>query len=85
MVDSLRQTGRIGVVTPSGHLRTVKRQNRPKKDPQKKKGDETITPEDDSAFEDVDDDQQANLIDTEKKEGISSASQNTGRRINVRI
>ena len=85
MVDSIRRTGRIGVITPPGQLRSVERRPESHKDRQHQGGNESPANQEEATRAPTD--QQANA---EPNEGppTSASSENqstTGRRIDVRI
>jgi len=86
MVDSIHQTGRIGVVPPTGQLRKVGHRSQSGKDSREEGNTESQTTEEESRANDPDSDQEA--VDGLSEIAGSSDNQNnsqTGRRIDVRI
>jgi hypothetical protein len=85
MVDSIRQTGRIGVVVPSGPSRPVEHRRHPRKDPRDDQNHESQTTEKEERPEALD----GEPLPPDASETIISTGQSThgktGRRINVRI
>jgi hypothetical protein len=85
MVDNIRQTGRIGVVMPTGLSRPVERRRHPRKDPRGDPNRESRPREENEPLETFDgeplpaDDRESSMSPDQPKQG------QTGRRINVRI
>jgi hypothetical protein len=85
MVDNIRQTGRIGVIMPTGLTRPVERRRHPRKDPRDDPNRESRPREEDEPLEAF---EGASLPADDSESTKSSDQQNqgqTGRRINVRI
>jgi len=85
MVDNIRQTGRIGVIMPTGLTRPVERRRHPRKDPRDDPNRESRPREEDEPLETFDG---SPLPADDSESTISSDKQNqgqTGQRINVRI
>ena len=85
MVDNIRQTGRIGVVMPTGLARPVERRRHPRKDPRDDQNSESRPTEEEAQLEAFD----GEPIPADDRESTMSPDQpnqgQTGRRINVRI
>ena len=85
MVDNIRQTGRIGVIMPTGLTRPVQRRRHPHKDPRDDPNRESRPREEDEPLEAFDGEP---LPADGSETTVSSDPPNrgqTGRRINVRI
>jgi hypothetical protein len=85
MVDSIRRTGRIGVIRPSGQLRTVERRQESHKERQQESGNESPTDKEKSAASQTD--HQADSAPNESTPGTAAneGQSTTGRCIDVRI
>jgi hypothetical protein len=85
MVDNIRQTGRIGVIMPTGLTRPVERRRHPRKDPRDDPNRESRPREEDEPLEAF----EGAPIPADDSESTKSPDQQnqgqTGRRINVRI
>jgi hypothetical protein len=85
MVDSIRQTGRIGVIKPSGQLRSVERRKPSPKSRSDHGDDESQTGHEESTPEEPEDDLGTTPGDALKASSGNDDNQGTGRRIDVRI
>ena len=85
MVDNIRQTGRIGVIMPTGLTRPVERRRHPRKDPRDDPSRESRPREEDQPLEKLDG-EPLPANDSESTMSPDPPNQGqTGRRINVRI
>jgi hypothetical protein len=86
MVDSIRQSGRIGVITPPGPSRRLKQRRQPGQEP-RDSGEEESPQMDDETL--PDEDAQRQQAPASENGSISSSNKHgnirTGRHIDVRI
>lgn len=85
MVDNIRQTGRIGVIMPTGLTRPVERRRHPRKDPRDDPNRESRPREEEEPLDTF----AGEALPADDSESTMSPEQpnqgQTGRRINVRI
>jgi hypothetical protein len=85
MVDSIRRTGSIGVITPPGPLRAVERRPDSHKERQQQGGNESQTNPEESTHAPTDQQTGAELNENSQTSAGNEGQSSTGRRIDVRI